>query len=381
MSSPPAQAASLDLLRTGEGVLKVRLAGDWLLACPVPSASAVLEQLRSASPPRRVEFECTDLGRWDTALPAALVAIRRVAEGAGVPLVDERLPPGAQRLLRLAFAVKEREGARRVHLHRSLAEQVGQATLNIRAALVALLSFIGVCSQSLLRMARGRATYQRSDLLVAIQEAGAESLPIVSLISFLIGMIFAFVGVRQLEQFGAGIYVADLVAVAMVREMAPIMTAIIMAGRTGAAYAAGLGTMKVNEEIDALSSMGVNPIDFLVLPRLLALVIMLPILTLYGSLLGILGGATVSLVMLDVSFVQYVAQTADSMQLSSLLGGLFKAFVYGSLVAVAGCEQGMACGSSAMAVGQATTRAVVMGIVLIIVSAAILTVIYITLDI
>jgi phospholipid/cholesterol/gamma-HCH transport system permease protein len=381
VASPPPQAASLDLLQTEEGALKVRLAGDWLLACPTPSAQAVLEQLRSATPPRRVEFECADLGRWDTALPAALVAIRRAAEAAGVPLVDERLPPGAQRLLRLAFAVKEREDARRMLVHRSLSEQVGQATLNIQAALVALLSFIGVCTQSLLRMARGRATYQRSDLLVAIQEAGAESLPIVSLISFLIGMIFAFVGVRQLEQFGAGIYVADLVAVAMVREMAPIMTAIIMAGRTGAAYAAGLGTMKVNEEIDALSSLGVNPIDFLVLPRLLALIIMLPILTLYGSLLGILGGAAVSLAMMDVSFVQYAAQTADSMQLSSLLGGLFKAFVYGSLVAVAGCEQGMACGGSAMAVGQATTRAVVMGIVLIIVSAAILTVIYITLDI
>ena len=381
MASPPPQAASLDLLQTEEGALKVRLAGDWLLACPVPSAQAVLEQLRSATLPSRVEFECADLGRWDTALPAALVAIRRAADAAGVPLVDERLPPGAQRLLRLAFAVKEREDARRVLVHKSLIVQVGEATLNIRAALVALLSFIGVCTQSLLRMARGRATYQRSDLLVAIQEAGAESLPIVSLISFLIGMIFAFVGVRQLEQFGAGIYVADLVAVAMVREMAPIMTAIIMAGRTGAAYAAGLGTMKVNEEIDALSCMGVNPIDFLVLPRLLALIIMLPILTLYGSLLGILGGATVSLMMMDVSFVQYAAQTADSMQLGSLLGGLFKAFVYGSLVAVAGCEQGMACGGSAMAVGQATTRAVVMGIVLIIVSAAILTVIYITLDI
>lgn len=381
MVSPPPQAASLDLLRTEEGALKVRLAGDWLLACPVPSVVPAIEQIRSSAPPRRVEFECTDLGRWDTALPAALVAVRRAAEAAGVPLADERLPPGAQRLLRLAFAVKEREDARRVLVHRSLSEQVGQATLNIQAALVTLLSFIGVCTQSLLRMARGRATYQRSDLLVAIQEAGAESLPIVSLISFLIGMIFAFVGVRQLEQFGAGIYVADLVAVAMVREMAPIMTAIIMAGRTGAAYAAGLGTMKVNEEIDALSSMGVNPIDFLVLPRLLALIIMLPILTLYGSLLGILGGAAVSLAMMDVSFVQYAAQTADSMQLSSLLGGLFKAFVYGSLVAVAGCEQGMACGGSALAVGQATTRAVVMGIVLIIVSAAILTVIYITLDI
>jgi ABC transport permease subunit len=192
-------------------------------------------------------------------------------------------------------------------VHQGLAAQVGQASVEMWSALVALVSFIGVCVQALGRMARGRATYQRSDLLVAIQEAGAESLPIVSLISFLIGMIFAFVGVRQLEQFGAGIYVADLVAVAMVREMAPIMTAIIMAGRTGAAYAAGLGTMKVNEEIDALSSMGVDPIDFLVLPRLLGLIVMLPLLALYGSLLGILGGAAVSLVMMDVSLVQYRA--------------------------------------------------------------------------
>jgi len=373
--------ATLDLHPTGDGRLQVRLGGDWLLAAPLPALEPVLEQIRSATPPSGIEFDAGGLGRWDTALPTALVAIRRAAAAADVPVADDQLPPGAQRLINLAFAVKERSDARRAEETRSLLVQVGEASLGIWSAIRDLVSFIGVCTQSLLRMVRGRATYQRSDLLVAIQEAGAESLPIVSLISFLIGMIFAFVGVRQLEQFGAGIYVADLVAVAMVREMAPIMTAIIMAGRTGAAYAAGLGTMKVNEEIDALSSMGVNPIDFLVLPRLLALVIMLPLLTLYGSLLGILGGAAVSLVMMDVSFVQYAAQTGAAMGLSSLLGGLFKAFVYGSLVAVAGCQQGMACGSSAMAVGQATTRAVVMGIVLIIVSAALLTVIYINLDI
>lgn len=376
-----AQPASLDTRRTADGVLEVRLAGDWLLASTVPSVAPVLEELRGATPPSRVAFETLGLGRWDTALPAALVAIRRAAEAAEVPVDDQQLAPGAQRLLALAFTVKERVDARRATVSRNFLEQVGQASLGVWAQFVDLVSFIGVCAQSIVRMLRGRATYQRPDLLVAIQEAGAESLPIVSLISFLIGMIFAFVGVRQLEQFGAGIYVADLVAVAMVREMAPIMTAIIMAGRTGAAYAAGLGTMKVNEEIDALAGMGVNPIDFLVLPRLVALVVMMPLLTLYGSLLGILGGAAVSLVMLDVSFVQYAAQTGASMGLSSLLGGLFKALVYGSLVAVAGCQQGMACGGSAMAVGEATTRAVVMGIVLIIVSAAILTVIYINLDI
>lgn len=387
MAADPAGAhgmtepASLDCHRDADGVVQVRFAGDWRLADPLPAADPVLAELRAAPAPRGVAFETGSLGRWDTALLTRLVAICSAAETAGVPVADAGLPPGARRLLHLAFAVKEREGARRADRQRSVAEQVGEATLGLWAALVELVAFLGVAARAFGRMARGRATYQRSDLLVAMQEAGAESLPIVSLICFLIGMIFAFVGVRQLEPFGAGIYVADLVAVAMVREMAPIMTAIIMAGRTGAAYAAGLGTMKVNEEIDALSSMGVDPVEFLVLPRLVALIVMLPLLSLYGSLLGILGGTVVSLSMMDVGLLQYLTETGDSMELSSLLGGLFKAFVYGSLVAIAGCQQGMACGSSAMAVGQATTRAVVMGIVLIIVSAAVLTVIYITLDI
>ena len=240
-----------------------------------------------------------------------------------------------------------------------------------------LLTFIGELVGSFGRWFRGRATYLRSDLVQYIQEAGAEALPIVSLISFLIGMIFAFVGVMQLNNFGAGIYTADLVAVAMVREMAPI----IMAGRTGAAYAAQIGTMKVNEEVDALTTLGMNPIDFLVMPRVVALIVMMPMLTLYASLMGILGGAAVGLSMLDVSVVQYATQTVNSVGLNSLLGGLFKSIVYGSLVALAGCQQGMACGNSAMAVGESTTRAVVMGIVLIVVSASVLTVIYINLGI
>jgi phospholipid/cholesterol/gamma-HCH transport system permease protein len=375
------QKATVEVTRAADGALRVQLSGDWLLSGELPSAAAALEALQSTPRPTRVQFNASGLGRWDTALLTALVGIRRAAETAGVEVQTDGLPEGAQRLLALAFTVKEREGARRVVRHPGFLEQVGQASLEVWSAGAELVAFIGTCAQSWWRLVRGRAAFQRSDLVVAIQEAGAEALPIVSLISVLIGMIFAFVGVRQLEPFGAGIYVADLVAVAMVREMAPIMTAIIMTGRTGAAYAAALGTMKVNQEIDALSSFGIDPIDFLVLPRIIALIVMLPLLTLYGSLLGIIGGALVSLTMMDVSVVQYFAQTQASMSLSSPLGGLFKALVYGTLVAIAGCQQGMACGDSAMAVGQATTRAVVMGIVLTIVSAAILTVIYITLDI
>jgi phospholipid/cholesterol/gamma-HCH transport system permease protein len=375
-----AQAGTLEVSRTGDGALRVRFGGDWVLTgtrAPDDGFREAIERER----PARIEIEADGLGRWDSALVTRLVAIRRAADAAGVPVAESGLPEGASRLLKLASAVREPEGARRTVSNGRMLEQIGRATLAVRVALLDLLAFLGVCVQAFGRMVRGEATWQRRDLALAVQEAGAESLPIVSLLSFLIGMIFAFVGARQLEPFGAGIYVADLVAVALVREMAPIMTAIIMAGRTGAAYAAGLGTMKVNEEIDALSSMGVDPIEFLVLPRIIALVVMMPLLTLYSSLLGIVGGGVVSLLMLDVSVVQYTAQTADSLDLGSLFGGLFKSLVYGSLVAIAGCQQGMACGGSAMAVGEATTRAVVTGIVLIISSAAILTVIYITLDI
>lgn len=326
-------------------------------------------------------FRAEDLGAWDSALTVYLMNVQRAAESAGFAVDYSGLPEGAQRLLRLAFAVREPEGARRTESNNGMLAQVGEAALEVYALGRDLVHFVGELVLSFRRLVRGNAAYQRSDVVVAIQEAGAEAFPIVSLISFLIGMIFAFVGVLQLESFGAGIYTADLVAVAMVREMAPIMTGIMMAGRTGAAYAAHLGTMKVNEEIDALKTLGINPIDFLVLPRVIALIIMMPLLTLYGSLMGIIGGMVVGLAMLDASFVQYAVQTESAVGLNSLFGGLFKSLVYGFLVAIAGCQQGIACGSSAMAVGQATTRAVVTGIVLIVISASILTVIYINLEI
>jgi phospholipid/cholesterol/gamma-HCH transport system permease protein len=373
--------AELTCNDVADDTLAVTLSGDWMLGRDLPGVYPVLERLGGPHKPASVTFDARSLGEWDTGLLAALVAIRRSADANGVPVDDSGLPDGARQLVALAFAVKEREGARRHALEKGFLEGVGEKTLRGVARARELLDFIGELVLSFGRLLRGKATYLRSDLVQYIQEAGAEALPIVSLISFLIGMIFAFVGVMQLENFGAGIYTANLVAVAMVREMAPIMTAIIMAGRTGAAYAAQIGTMKVNEEVDALTTLGMHPIDYLVTPRVVALIVMMPLLTMYSSLMGIVGGTFVSMAMLDASLVQYVAQTIDSVGLNSLFGGLFKSVVYGSLVALAGCQQGMACGNSAMAVGESTTRAVVMGIVLIVVSASILTVIYINLGI
>ncbi len=365
----------------GGGDLGITFAGDWLLGQDLPSVDSIVDRLKQSPRPERLVFITDELSNWNTGFIKAVIKIIHAASSQGIVVDETGLPEGARRLVALAFAVKEREGARRGHDEKGLLDQVGEATLRTYEEQRNLLRFTGELMLSLSRYLRGKATYLRSDLVLYFQEAGAEALPIVSLISFLIGMIFAFVGVKQLSLFGAGIYTADLVAVAMVREMAAIMTAIIMAGRTGAAYAAQIGTMKVNEEVDALSTLGVNPIDFLVTPRIIALVVMMPLLTMYSSLMGILGGTLVGLMMLDVSLVQYTQQTISAVEMNSLLGGLFKSLVYGSLVALAGCQQGMACGSSAMAVGQSTTRAVVLGIVLIVVSAAILTVIYINLGI
>jgi phospholipid/cholesterol/gamma-HCH transport system permease protein len=369
---------------SNSNTLVVTFCGDWLLGTGLPSAKQVLQQLQQLKHipgPATVSFNTSELGEWDTGLIIVLIELHREATNRDADFDAAGLPDGARRLLDLAFAVAEREGARRHVKRKRFFERAGENVLEVAEGGKDLLTFTGELVLSLGRYARGTATYLRSDLMQYIQEAGAEAFAIVSVISFLIGMIFAFVGVMQLNMFGAGIYTADLVAVAMVREMAPIMTAIIMAGRTGAAYAAQLGTMKVNEEIEALETLGMQPIDFLVTPRVIALVLMMPLLTMYGSLMGILGGLAVGVIMLDISLVQYVTQTVGAVGLNSLFGGLFKSIVYGSLVALAGCQQGMACGNSALAVGQSTTKAVVMGIVLIVVSASILTVIYINVGI
>ena len=374
-------AARLQCETEADGSLRIVLSGDWELGNDLPAVDPVLDSLRKEPQPAALRFEARELGQWDTGLVTLLVAIHRSAQARGVTVDDDHLPEGARRLIELASTVKARDDARRGARDTGFLEQTGELVLDVVFSARQLLAFTGEVVLSFRRFFAGRATYLRSDLVQHIQEAGAEALPIVSLISFLIGMIFAFVGIKQLAPFGAGIYTADLVAVAMIREMSPIMTAIIMAGRTGAAYAAQIGTMKVNEEIDALKTLGISPIDFLATPRLIALILMMPLLTLYSGLMGVIGGIFVAMAMLEISLVQYVEQSVNAVELSTLLGGLFKSVVYGILVALAGCQQGMACGGSAMAVGQATTKAVVMSIVMIVVSASILTIIYINLGI
>jgi phospholipid/cholesterol/gamma-HCH transport system permease protein len=278
----------------------------------------------------------------------------------------EGLPNGVQRLLQLAEAVPEKRTGRGGAPPPWLA-RLGTRALAVASSGALGLAFIGDSVLALGALLRGRARYRRSDLFLIVQECGPRALGIVSLISFLIGLILAFVGAVQLQQFGASIFVANLVAIAMTREIGCIMTAIVMSGRTGAAFAAQLGTMNTNQEIDALATMGISPMEFLVLPRMLALIFMMPLLTVYSDLVGILGGAVVGVGMLGLGPTEYFEQTRSALKVSDVLIGISKSAVFGVVVALAGCLRGMQSGRSAAAVGLATTSAVVTSIVVLIV--------------
>jgi phospholipid/cholesterol/gamma-HCH transport system permease protein len=320
-------------------------------------------------------LHASKLNNWDSVLLTFLNKLRTLCLEGQVSLQTPDLPTGVQRLLALAAAVPERKGARREDLRAPVLERIGDRSLSAVQSVNTMLAFVGEVFLAFLKLFRGKAQFRRSDLLQVIQRTGADALPIVSLISLLVGLILAFVGAVQLKIFGAQIYVASLVAIAMMRVMGAIMTGIIMAGRTGAAYAAELGTMQVNEEVDALQTLGISPIEFLVLPRVLGLSLMMPLLGIFADFMGMAGGLIVGVFMLDISFMQYYNQTVSSVSLIHFWIGLITSSVFGVLVALTGCLKGIQCGRSAMAVGQVTTSAVVSGIISIIVATAIITII------
>jgi len=360
--------------RGSDGTLRVALAGDWSLTRGIPSFTSVIEEIERRPLPKRVIFETGVLAGWDSGLLTFLLSVLSRCTQLGIEVDRHGLPEGVRRLLALATAVPARSGRSRAEPEPVLA-RVGGAAITWSAGLGETLDFIGEAFLSLLRLFAGKARFRRSDLLLAVQDCGARSLPIVGLINLLVGLILGFVGAIQLRRFGAQIYVADLVGIGMLREIAPIMTGIIVAGRTGASFAAELGTMEASQEIDALRTLGIPPMEFLVLPRLLALSLMMPLLCLYADLLGIAGGLVVAGSMLDISPVQYLLETRSAVHLNDLFLGLFMSAVFGVLVALTGCMRGIRSGHSASGVGEATTSAVVTGILSIVVATAIITVI------
>jgi phospholipid/cholesterol/gamma-HCH transport system permease protein len=353
--------------------LLIKLSGDWRITEPIPSASDVEDSLESSKAIRRITFDTKDLGGWDSGLLTFLIKIFEACSKAKIEVDKDGLPEGVRKLINLATAVPERKGARKETKKEAFFSMVGGEAVAFYRSLLEILDFLGEASLAFTRLLRGKAAFRRSDLWLLFQECGGQALPIVSLITLLVGLILAFVGAIQLKLFGAQVYVADIVAIAMVRVMGAIMTGIIMAGRTGAAFAAQIGTMQVNEEIDALETMGISPVEFLVLPRMIALIVMMPLLCLYADLMGILGGLIVGVGMLDINPIEYLNRTQETLTLTTLWIGLFTSLVFGVLVALSGCLRGMQCGRSASDVGYAATSAVVTGIISIIVATAIIT--------
>ena len=350
----------------GDKGLVLKLSGDWVMG----NAMEVSGDSKAAWPD---EFQTQDLGRFDSMLPAWLLRILRES-GVKDPAL-EGLPENLQGLMELALKVPERSEARSQDDDPQGLDLLGLRSAAAWASVESVLEFCGDTVRSTIRFFTGRAKFRVSDFWLTVQECGVGALPIVALISFLIGMILAFVGNVQLADFGASLYVADLVGIAMVREMGVMMTAIIMSGRTGAAFAAHIGSMNANQEIDALKTFGFNPFDFLVLPRVFALVLMMPILTIYSNTIGILGGMVVG-AGVGIPPSLFWAEMLTSLDVTQVSLGVIKSVFFGVAIAISGCMQGMNSGGSSAAVGQATTRAVVASITAIIVLDSVFAVIF-----
>ena len=265
-----AQSGDITFDRPAGDTLAIRFTGQWRLRSSRPSPEAVHSELGTGQV-QRITFDASGLKGWDTAILSYLRQVLAMCQEHGIQADQSGLPTGVQRLLNLAEAVPERTGARSTAEIPPWLARLGTMVLGAWDGSLESLRFVGETTRAFGRLLRGRARFQVRDVIELIQQCGAEALPIVTLISFLVGLILAFMGAVQLLRFGATIYVADLVGLAMVREMGAVMTAIVMAGRTGAAFAAQIGTMKVTEEVDALTTFGLSPMDFLVLPRILAL--------------------------------------------------------------------------------------------------------------
>jgi phospholipid/cholesterol/gamma-HCH transport system permease protein len=343
-----------------EGTVVV-LTGDWIASASVGAEPGSLRNILDATGNDGISFDSKQLGRWDSSLLVFVSELRQAARKRDIAFDATGLPQAAARLL--ALISQAAPVAARARRSSALVTRVGQAVIDAGGEAAAVTSLVGDTVLSCGTALRGRVSMRGVDLLDCMREAGVAALPIVTVVNVLIGGIVAFVGAVQLRRFGADVFIADLVGVAMVREMAALMTAIVMSGRTGGAYAAHIATMLGNEEIDALRAIGIPINDYLILPRILALTGMMPLLYLYGSAVGIFGGFVVAVTMLNISPDSFIDETRASIALSQILFGLVKSFAFGALIAIVGCRSGLGAGRSAADVGQAATRAVVIGIV------------------
>jgi phospholipid/cholesterol/gamma-HCH transport system permease protein len=344
---------------------ELRLTGDWIACKTGVRSAADVRRILDEADGTTVRVDASGLGQWDSALIAFLEMLRDSAgteRARPVQIDDASLPGPARRLLALASAGAT-EAAGAAVPHPSLTARAGEAYFEAWSKTVAFATLVGETALRGAAGIAGRTRTRATDVLHLVRDAGADALGIVAIVNGLVGAIIAFVGALQLQRFGAGIYVANLVGIATVREMAAIATAIVMAGRTGGAYAAQLATMQGNEEIDALDALGIPVFEFLVLPRVVALVAMMPLLYIYGCAFGLFGGYVVSIATLDLTSASFLEQLRGAVDGTQFAIGMAKSIVFGALVALAACQIGLRAGRSAADVGRAATSAVVVGIV------------------
>ena len=365
----------IEILRSGNRA-RCRFFGAWLISFERKEGinrdwQAFVRKNQSVE---SYDFEFGDELRWDSSLIVFLARVSKDFLSEGKSVETEKLPQGARRLLDL----------NRFSSDSSSSSPDRNDSKVFSAGLIGVLDFIaffGEWLSSLIIAISGRSSMRMRDLLEAAKSCGASALPIVTLISFLTGLTMAFVGSVQLEKFNAKIYIADLVSLAMVREMGALMVGIIMSGRTGAAFAAEIGNMKLNEEIDSLRTFGISPMEFLVLPRTLALFLMAPLLTVYADVVGILGGLTVGTQVMDFSSLHYFEQTQSALSsIWEVFSGLLKSLLFGLVIGMVGCYKGLSTGRDSAALGKSVTSAVVMSVTLIVVCDATFEIIFSYLD-
>lgn len=373
------QAPGFELLTRDRDSAVLMISGDWVQGNAHRDFQALKEDLCSIVAPALI-VDGEALGQWDSVLMAFLLQCYNQCRDDGIAFSTRNVPANVNQLLDVASAVPAHDAGQTATRTWYDRFNPGNLMRQIRDVTVESLAFIGELFVALARLVTGRASTRFSDFSSFCYQAGPDAFAIISLTSILVGMILAYLGAVQLQQFGAEIYVADLVVIGMLREMGVLMTAVVMAGRTGAAYAAQLGTMQTNEEIDAITTMGISPMEFLVVPRVLALVVMMPLLTLYANVLGMIGGGIVAGGM-GITPLMYIAQGEGAVALSHLSVGLIKSVVFGMLIAVAGCRSGINSGRSSAAVGQAATEAVVTAVVYLIIADAAINIIFQQLDI
>lgn len=347
-------------VRLLEGQLVLFLSGDWNSRNDVPMTRAPSSLLEN-SHLREIQFDSTNLIRWDSSLLVFLWSLREASRQRHIVFDPSGLPATACRLLALLPTESQTPVAtlRRV----GIIEGLGEWTIAKWTALAALAKLVGEAALRALPVLRGKASMRAEDLLTLCRDASAAALPTVALVNTLIGAVVAFVGGIQLRRLGAESYVSNLVGVTEVREMAPLVTAIVMSGRTGSSYAAELAAMQGSEEIDALRALGIPLLDYLILPRVAALTVMMPLLYPYAATLGVLGGFGVAVNITNISTGAFMAHLRDAVTMSDILLGVTKSVAFGSWIAIASCQIGINAGRSATDVGRAATMAAVTGIV------------------